>query len=81
MCEVSGKLQITYEDGLGYIKGRIGHKGFYVPRKGGTKMARIAKANEGGIVSGATMRGMLVRIDGVLESGRGGIKKDGWWWR
>jgi len=76
MCEVGGKLTITYEDRRGYLKGRIGSKGFYVPAKGGSRMRLIAKQHEGQVVTGSTVRGMLVRIDGA-----GQARRDGWWWK
>jgi len=63
MCEANGKLIITYQDSRGYIKGRIGPKGFYIPAKGGSRMAQIARANEGQIVNASTMRGMLVKVE------------------
>jgi hypothetical protein len=70
MCELNGQLTITYEDGRGYIKGRIGKDSFYIPPKGGARMARLAKAREGQVVSAATKQGMLIRIDGVYENRR-----------
>jgi hypothetical protein len=62
MCELNGKLIITYRDHRGYVKGRIGHSGFYIPAKGGARMARQAQDNEGRVVNGETVRGMLVKI-------------------
>ena len=61
MCEIFGKLSIVYQNG-DYIKGRAGHFSFFVPRKGGARMAAQVRAHNGEIVSGNTMRGMLVKL-------------------
>ena len=70
MCEANGKLTITSEDSRGYIRGRVGHQGFYIPAKGGARMSGIAKANEGEIVSATLVRGMLVRIHNGIRAER-----------
>ena len=62
MCEAFGRLTIQYTDPRGYVKGRIGHQGFYIPWKGGKRMADQAKAANGQLVDATTVRGMLVRL-------------------
>jgi len=67
MCEANGKLIITYDDGS-YLKGKIGHNNFYIPRKGGERIKKSALAHEGQIVNatigGHPIGGMLLRIEG-----------------
>jgi len=63
MCEVQGKLTITYDDGF-YLKGKIGHQGYYVPNKGGDRMRKQVLECEGEVVNATTVKGMLVRIGG-----------------
>ena len=66
MCEAGGRLTITYDDGS-YLKGRIGHQGYYVPRKGGERMRKQALEHESEVVNAELVRGMLVRLNNGQE--------------
>ena len=62
MCEAYGKLTIQLRRPDGYIKGRIGHEGFYVPGRDGGRIAAQTMAANGQTVSASLVRGMLVKL-------------------
>jgi len=67
MCEANGVLTILERRSDGYIKGKVGHTGFYIPARGGERMRRQAIAHEGQIVNATTVRGMLVKLSSADE--------------
>ena len=68
ICEAYGTLTIITDRGDGYIKGKIGHHGFYLSPKGSHRLAEQIRNSEGAVVSaqigGAPIGGMLLKLEG-----------------
>jgi hypothetical protein len=62
MCEENGRFIITQDRGDGYIRGRCGHKGWYVPKSANDRLRQAARNLDGHIASIETVRGMFVKV-------------------
>lgn len=62
MCEANGAFSITTERLDGYMRGRCGHKGWYLPASASERIRDSARNLDGHIASIETVRGMFVKV-------------------
>ena len=69
MCEIGSRFTVDFADERGYMKGRCGHKGWYLPPSASDKMRRLARSIEGKVVNIETVRGMFTKLVGIVQEG------------